>query len=153
SGSDCARLPLICTMRAKLAMLTTGRLFFALWPHEDAVRSIAGNQAALDGRLTHPNDFHLTLAFLGRQPRHRLPGLVELVHALDAHAIPLDIDRYGCFERLRLVWAGPSQTPDRLTSLRQDLLDAPALEGLDVRREARFVPHVTLARKSRMPSV
>jgi len=63
----------------------------------------------------------------------------------------LTLDRYGVFERQKVVWAGLSNAPEGLLQLRHGLLDMPALAALPFRREAGFVPHVTLARKTPMP--
>lgn len=135
-------------------MQTTGRLFYALWPNEDVARQLAQRQAPIDGgRKSHARDFHLTLAFLGVQPPHLLPGLVQTVDEIEFNPLDFILDRYGSFERQKVVWAGMSQVPQGLVRLRQRLLEMPALAQLDYRREARFVPHVTLARKALMPQV
>lgn len=133
-------------------MQTTGRLFFALWPDDDVARRLADRQAPLDGgRRTHARDFHLTLAFLGVQPLERLPDLRQVVDQVPFRALQLVLDRYGEFERQKVVWAGMSSVPEALPELRRRLLDMPALAQLSFRREAGFVPHVTLARKTRPP--
>lgn len=130
----------------------TGRLFFALWPDDETAARLADRQSALDGgRRTHARDFHLTLAFLGVQPVEQLAGLQEVVDRISFAAMPLTLDRYGEFPRQKVVWAGMSHVPPALPGLRLRLLDMPALAGLSFRREAGFVPHVTLARKTHAP--
>ncbi|WP_397475350.1 RNA 2',3'-cyclic phosphodiesterase [Pusillimonas sp.] len=130
----------------------TGRLFFALWPDDDTARLIAQRQAALDGgRQTHPRDFHLTLLFLGMQPSEHLTDLKKVVEEITFNPILLTLDRYGEFSRQKVVWAGTGETPQALLELRQRLLSMPALAELPFRREAGFVPHVTLARKTQAP--
>jgi len=130
----------------------TGRLFFALWPDDAVARQLADRQAALQGgRKTHARDFHLTLAFLGVQPLESLPDLRRVVDEIAFSPMSLILDRYGEFERQKVVWAGMGNVPQGLPELRRRLLDMPALARLAFRREAGFVPHVTLARKTHPP--
>lgn len=135
-------------------MPTTGRLFFALWPDTEVAQQFAKRQAPLEGgRKTHVHDFHLTLAFLGVQPIETLSSLQRTVDEIECHALTLTLDLYGEFPRQKVVWAGLSNVPDGLSQLRKRLLDMPALASLPFRREAGFVPHVTLARKTPLPQV
>lgn len=130
----------------------TGRLFFALWPDEETAQLLAQRQAPLEGgRRTHPLDFHLTLLFLGAQPADRLGELKSVVDQIDFNSIAITLDRYGEFPRQKVVWAGTTQAPPALVELRQQMLSMPALADLPFRREAGFVPHVTLARKTHAP--
>lgn len=131
----------------------TGRLFFALWPDAHTAKLLAERQAVLDGgRRTHARDFHLTLAFLGVQPAAQLPALEAVVEQIDFSPISVTLDTYGEFTRQKVVWAGMSNVPASLLELRSRLLAMPALSGLSFRREAGFVPHVTLARKAPAPN-
>ncbi|HUH87249.1 MAG TPA: RNA 2',3'-cyclic phosphodiesterase [Pusillimonas sp.] len=133
-------------------MPTTGRLFFALWPDDNVARQLVHLQAPLEGgRKSHARDLHLTLAFLGVQPTASLPALLSVVDEIQFSAIDLTLDKYGQFERQKVVWAGTSQVPASLPELRNRLLDMAALRPLNFRREGGFVPHVTLARKTPMP--
>lgn len=133
-------------------MPTTGRLFYALWPNELVARQLADRQAPIDGgHKSHVNDLHLTLAFLGTQPTQLLPGLMQAVHDIPFVPLAFTLDCYGLFERQKVVWAGISHVPPGLIQLRQRLLQMPALSSLAFRREAGFVPHVTLARKALPP--
>lgn len=134
--------------------MSTGRLFFALWPDHEVVKRLVGLQEPLDGgRKSHALDLHLTLAFLGAQPADTLPALVSVVDDIEFSSISLVVDQYGQFERQKVVWAGPSQVPLSLIALRDRLLKMPAVAALGLRREAGFVPHLTLARKAPMPSI
>lgn len=134
------------------AQQNTGRLFFALWPDEETAKRLVERQAALEGgRLSHVHDLHLTLAFLGVQPVERLAGLKSVIDVIDFSAIDVVLDRYGEFSKQKVVWAGAGQEPAALHQLHDRLLQMPALAPLAFRREARFVPHVTLARKTQAP--
>ena len=130
----------------------TGRLFFALWPDDKTANQLAQRQAALDGgRQTHARDFHLTLLFLGMQPVEQLANLQAVVDAIAFKPIVFTLDRYGEFPKQKVVWAGMNEPPQALLDLRQRLLSMPALSELPFRREAGFVPHITLARKTHAP--
>lgn len=139
-------------MTTPVSIERTGRLFFALWPDYETAKLLSARQAALDGgRQTHPNDFHLTLLFLGMQPAEHLAELKRVIDQIAFDPIPLTLDRYGEFPSQKVVWAGMGDTPQALTGLRERLLAMPALADLPFRREGQFVPHVTLARKTHLP--
>ncbi len=130
----------------------TGRLFFALWPDEQTAGLLAQRQAVLEGaRHTHARDFHLTLAFLGVQPMSQLAALQAVVEQIEFSAISMTLNTYGEFARQKVVWAGMTDVPESLRELRVRLLAMPALSAVSFRREAGFVPHVTLARKAALP--
>jgi len=130
----------------------TGRLFFGLWPDDEVARRLQQSQLPLEGgRQTHIKDFHLTLAFLGVQSAGMLPDLKRTVDETPFSAMPLTLDRYGEFRRQQVVWAGLGTVPEALYEFRLRLLDMPALSSLSFRREATFVPHVTLASKTGVP--
>ena len=74
------------------------RLFFALWPDSRtraAIAALAGQVAAqTGGRATAPDNVHLTLAFLGAQPRDSVAALAAAATAaaLDASSFVLTLD-------------------------------------------------------------
>ena len=128
--------------------MTPQRLFFALWPPA-AVR--AALQAALShlpappGRAMQHADWHLTLAFIGDCDAARCDCLLTAAATVQAPGFALRLDRAGYFAGARVAWAGCSQPPAALHTLRTSL-DA-ALHTCGRQPEARpFVPHVTLAR-------
>jgi 2'-5' RNA ligase len=129
--------------------MSTVRLFFALWPSPPLAASLAGwaEQARLacGGRVMRTETLHLTLAFLGpveaqladtlacATPDHRLaPGEVAL-------------DHYGVFNRQRILWAGPRDTPAGLQAAHDGLWQWLAGFGLAAPPQP-FRPHVTLLR-------
>lgn len=126
----------------------TRRLFFALWPSPHIVSRLQALQAGLDGRLTHPQDFHLTLAFLGDQPASVLAVLQQVLSRLPHLAVPMLLDTPGYFPGPRVAWVGPGQVPDRLASLRAAVVEELAKVELVWPDRASFRPHVTLARSS-----
>jgi 2'-5' RNA ligase len=125
------------------------RLFLALWP-DDAVR---GNvQAHAEGwvipagsvRYT-PQDWHVTLHFLGSIPTDRV---VTIAAGIDVPIEPFELvlDQPRLWPR-GLAVVGASRTPPALKSLHERLADA--LRGLQLTVETRpYRPHLTLARRA-----
>lgn len=125
------------------------RLFYALWPDALVAEKLEGLQSGLAGKKTQRQDFHLTLAFLGEQPAQALPVLESVLCGLSRPDMTMVLDRYGCFERLDLLWAGMSSVPQALLDLQLKLSTALRASGVAFRQETAFRPHITLARKVR----
>jgi 2'-5' RNA ligase len=126
------------------------RLFFALWPDPQTRASLAALAervaAETGGRATAPGNVHLTLAFLGSQPRDTVAELVARADAIDASPFVLTLDHIDCWRKNAVAWLGASETPAALASLREALLAS--LAPLRIADEARpFAVHITLARK------
>jgi RNA 2',3'-cyclic 3'-phosphodiesterase len=126
------------------------RLFFALWPDTQTRASLAALAervaAETGGRATTPANVHLTLAFLGAQPRDSTAELVARAGAIDASPFVLTLDHIDCWRKNGVAWLGASEIPPALALLRKSLLAS--LAPLRITDEARpFAVHVTLARK------
>ncbi|MCU0833613.1 MAG: RNA 2',3'-cyclic phosphodiesterase [Chromatiaceae bacterium] len=128
----------------------TERLFFALWP-DAAVRrgllKICGDLPRYHGREPHPEDLHLTLAFLGEIDAERRRCAEEAADRVQAEPFRLRLDRVGHWARPRILWCGASDCPTSLLGLLAGLNQG--LLGCGFTPERRpFVPHLTLARKA-----
>jgi 2'-5' RNA ligase len=128
------------------------RLFYALWPDAAARMALTHLQPALAGRQTHPDDLHLTLAFLGAQPATRLADLLAILASIAKPCLDLTLDRIGYFPNSRIAWAGMQSIPAALSSLREELLAQLARHGIDGAARGAFTPHVTLARNAPPPA-
>ena len=132
------------------------RVFFALWPDADTVRSLhelAGQtQAACGGRRLRPDTLHLTLAFIGDVALPRLPELVAVGDRIGAATFTLVLDRMGSWRHNRIVWAGAREVPEPLAGLAAGLGGALEAAGFAIERR-RFAPHVTLLRNARQSIV
>ncbi len=127
--------------------------FYALWP-DDATRTKLGElQSHLRGRLTRPNNLHLTLAFLGPQPDALLPILRSILAQLTMEPMPLTLDRLGYFNRYRIAWAGLSAMPDALVTLQRTLSRELTRKGIASDNQRAYKPHITLARDANAPEV
>jgi 2'-5' RNA ligase len=123
------------------------RAFVGIPLAEPVADALEAAQAGLPaGRPVPYDNFHVTLAFLGEQPR----TVLEDVHdALDGVRVPgfsLRVDGLGMFggARPRVLFAEVTAEPG-LAQLRRKVLRAVHEAGIALPR-ARFHPHVTLAR-------
>ena len=64
----------------------------------------AGGRVAVEtgGRATTPDNVHLTLAFLGAQPRDSATELIARAGAIDASPFVLTLDYIDCWRRTPL---------------------------------------------------
>lgn len=129
------------------------RLFFALWPDAGVRSAIVDRRAALGrlpGRRVPDENLHLTLVFLGNQPKDRIEEILDAGSAVGGQAFELRLDRFGHFPRSRVVWLG-GEAPEAAAGL-ADALSA-RMESIGVKVDRRpWRPHVTLFRKvSRRP--
>lgn len=127
------------------------RLFFALWP-DDAVRrrvaKLARQLPVHGGRTLHPDDFHITLVFLGQVGAERLACVERAADAIRGEPFTLCLDRIGFWPRPRILWLGSDEAPIPLRGLVKGLQQG--LSGCGFTPEKRpYAPHVTLARKAR----
>lgn len=123
------------------------RAFVGIPLPDDVVRALTAAQAGLPaGRPVPPENFHITVAFLGEHPE----PLVEDVHyALDrirAPSFELSLAGLGMFGggKPRVLFAEVRPEP-LLSHLREKVLQAARGAGIRLDR-ARYSPHVTLAR-------
>jgi len=130
----------------------TARVFFALWPTPGLAIQLAeiARQAAdrYGGRPTRLETLHLTLAFLGDVPEHRLDELDAAARQVKAASFDLRLDRFGFWQHNVLLWAGCTQVPEPLNTLVEQLqreLAGAGFSGAAARNA--FSPHVTLVRR------
>ena len=128
------------------------RLFFALWP-DPALRQalharVEGITASLEGKPQRPDQWHVTLEFLGQVPRERQPSLPAAADRVSRSPVTIEFDRVEHWRKPQVVCLVASRVPAGLEALVTQLRVALTEEGFatDVRP---FRPHVTLARKVR----
>lgn len=122
------------------------RLFFAIPCCPQLARDITDWRAdhPVEGKPVATENLHLTLAFLGAQPRGRLELLEDLAAGLKPSAFTLRLDRLARWKN-GLLHLAPSKTPAALTALEHDLRASLLAAGFSVESRA-FKPHLTLAR-------
>ena len=122
------------------------RLFVALEIPEVVADALTVMQSGVDGaRWVDPQNFHLTLAFIGEVDRHGFDGAIEALSAIDAPAFDMRLSGAGFFgdKKPHALWAGvePSQG---LNHLQAKVETALRREGFALEKR-KFKPHVTLA--------
>jgi len=128
------------------------RVFFALWPDEATANRLhhAGKQlhAVCGGRLVQRDMLHMTLLFLGNVPAHHIENLRAAAARVQGTAFTLHFDRWSCWQKKQIAWAGSNKPSLSLLTLAGQLAERLTEEGLPI--ELRdFVAHVTLLRKAR----
>ncbi|MGZ8216198.1 RNA 2',3'-cyclic phosphodiesterase [Methylomagnum sp.] len=129
---------------------TSARLFFALWP-DDAVRSrligvVDSLRRTVGGNWVRPDNWHITLAFLGEVDAARWPELHRLGTETVGQSFTLELDRMQFWPRNGIVCLASRETPPALAGLAADL--GKRLRGAGFAIESRsYKAHLTLARK------
>lgn len=129
--------------------MSEGRYFFALWPDQAVQERLAleARQVAAHGRLHHSEDLHMTLVFLGPVADARLDCVEQVADRIRPRPFSLHIGGIGYWQRPRILWAGPLETPEPLSQLVFDLQNGLKACGFEPERR-HFKPHVTLYRKA-----
>lgn len=126
------------------------RLFFALWPDDEARQrfaAIASKSLKRRGRKIRPENLHLTLAFLGPVSPDVRRCAEDVANGVAATPFTLVFTHLGHFSRSRVIWSGCEETPDALTALVEALRGG--LKGCGIEPEVRpYRAHLTLARKA-----
>lgn len=128
-------------------LVSRQRVFLALWPDERTRDQLVRLSRRLHGpgRLVPPEHLHLTLAFVGVAESDQVACLVDRLDALQTELPPLLLDQLGYFDRARVAWVGPSQSPDALMLLSRRAHELCRTCGMEIRTQP-FHPHVTLRR-------
>ncbi len=133
-------------------MTDTKRVFFALWPdsrQRDRLRDFIAPAAKLvEGNAVDRRNWHVTLAFIGNFPVHRLPELHEIHDHIGVEPFRLRFDRIEFWARPRIAVLAAPTVPAELQAL---------VDGLNQRLQAAAIPtedrtyrpHVTVVRKAR----
>src|SRR5262245_36608477 len=127
------------------------RLFLALEVPDDVASELArwSKRHLLDGRRLE--SFHVTLAFLGRQPRTALAGILDVLRREAAATEPFELEpvRYRETPSVgMLVLADPT---GRATALADRLQRGLEALGVYERERRAWLPHVTVLRFRERP--
>lgn len=130
------------------------RLFFALWPPEEARAQLSQWSRELHslcrGRPTQAHKLHLTLVFLGEVDAGGVVRAERAAAEVAPRGTTLVLDRPGFWKSNRIAWAGASELPVEIDGLVADLRSALSRHAL--RFDPRpFATHVTLLRDAHEP--
>jgi 2'-5' RNA ligase len=128
------------------------RLFFALWPdsglREQLMRAARPIVELTPGRLQQPQQWHVTLVFLGAVPATRLPVAQQAAAAVRAEPFELTLDTVEYWRRAGVVCLTARQTPPALERLVATLRGELDERGFATEQRT-YRPHLTLARRVR----
>jgi 2'-5' RNA ligase len=138
------------------------RIFLAVMPPRAALQRLHATFAPHQRRLgpfrwTEPEQYHLTLAFLGEVPDERVTDVVEGVGLVAGQHRPFEVSikGIGAFPNLlkpNVLWAGVSGGADRLSALSADLVSQLQLDGFEPDPKPQK-PHLTLGRAQKGPKI
>lgn len=98
-------------------------------------------------RWISPDNYHLTLFFLGESTHSELESIHHALDGLQEEAFNLDIsklDYFGHKREPRILWAGIEKN-DKLLALQKSIVRALRNLGFDFEYR-KFVPHISLAK-------
>lgn len=132
------------------------RLFVAAELPTELFEALAETQAALRacvaGRYVAPDQFHVTLAFLGNVDAWRTEDAARAIEVACANHNPIEVQlaEFGSFGRNRAatLWQGFAKN-SALNALAQDVRNALAQAGFAFDAK-KFLPHVTLMRAANL---
>ena len=132
--------------------MNTKRLFFALWPdhrQRERLRDVINSVAkTVEGQPVDRRNWHITLAFIGAFPEHRIPFLLERAAEIRVEPFRLNFDRLEYWPRPRVASLTAATVPAELQAL-VDALNG-VLRDAGIEPEERvYRPHITVVRRAR----
>ena len=128
------------------------RLFLAFWPNEQQLERLHELQCDYVGwgREVLPENLHVTLLFLGNMSHDATDCFVQNLQDLSRQPFRMKLDRLGYFDKTKIFWVGPTHVPEELESLYKSVRNCAQSCGIS-KISKRYVPHVSLLRKSEIP--
>jgi len=100
------------------------------------------------GSWKAPEDFHITMEFLGDFPPEFVPALIQILNTVvtDKRIFRLHIGNIGAFpsfQRAQVLWAGVGGAVEKLDEIWSELHGELGTAGFSLQK-APFRPHITL---------
>lgn len=125
------------------------RVFFALWPSAEFVEALCAGATPLlecvEGRRLGPDDWHVTVCFIGAVNEAVLAALQASAAQVAAAPFTLRFDRIEYWAEARLIAATASEVPTAALELSRALRELARSLGLSP-DEKPLRPHLTLMR-------
>ena len=125
------------------------RLFLAINFDNQTKKNLQKAQQLLkaqgEGHFSRPDNFHLTLAFLGEKDEKELEKIKKVMDKVKMPKLTLTFSKLNCFKREDETWWIGIEDNKQLIDFQHELAHAIEKEGL-YKPEKNFVPHITLAR-------
>lgn len=130
--------------------LDSRRLFFALWPdarlREQLAERVRPIVASVDGRPQRPDQWHVTLEFLGAVSATRIAAVLEAASTVRSPPFELVLDTVEHWRRPAVLSLTAREIPSQLVVLVAALRLALEARGFEPEGRA-YRPHLTLARR------
>ncbi|MCY6483834.1 RNA 2',3'-cyclic phosphodiesterase [Clostridium aestuarii] len=128
------------------------RVFYAVTFNQETkeklleYRNIVANQS-IKGKFTNPNNFHLTLEFIGEVDEKQLKLLINLLYQLQDYPEQLIFSCIGSFKRKNkeIIWLGIEKNKE-LMKLQRELRDLLIKNEFEVDNR-KYKPHITIGRQ------
>lgn len=132
--------------------MNSRRLFLAFWPDEFQLEKLHELQCEYMGwgKEVHPENFHVTLLFLGNIPYNVSDHLVQCLQDIAIQPFRMRLDRLGYFDKTKIFWVGPTNPPHELENLYKSARNCAQQCGIS-KLSKRYVPHVSLLRNCEVP--
>lgn len=128
------------------------RLFFSLifsprqqqqlLPYQRQALNLCPAAKAVDS-----DNLHLTLFFLGQVDATQQQRLIRAARQINLAPFSLTLDTLSCFTKPKILYLAPSQLPDALLLLQQQVAECCKAEGFSDIHDI-YRPHITLARQA-----
>ncbi|MDC1284362.1 RNA 2',3'-cyclic phosphodiesterase [Gammaproteobacteria bacterium] len=128
------------------------RMFLTVWPNEAQIEQLYQLQGDYIGygKEVSPENLHMTLLFMGDMPDDQVDCLIQNARDLAVRPFSISLDRLGYFPKTKIFYVAPSVIPEELTRLQRGLRSC--AQHCGVRQlSKRYLPHVSLQRKSEIP--
>ena len=133
--------------------MTKSRYFFALWPDNGTRECLLNVSRVLPddcGRKVKPENFHITLVFLGNVEDSLITRLCDEITTVDIGPFSINLDHCGWWRRSRVIYLSPSDVCPDLNKLVRELIQITLSYQIKI-DSRKYHPHLTLARKAGSP--
>ncbi len=109
------------------------------------IKKIQDSLPGFRGKLTEPENFHLTLKFLGDISQKTLEKVKEKLKEINMNSFDARVSRIGVFSEkyVRIVWLKIENVSKLQKAVDEKLSE---LESENFEKEERFMSHLTIAR-------